>query len=106
MKRCSSFGQEAVNASTMDNVQPVMDPIKIVKNSEAVMGAFTSLFHTVENRRSWIAAPLRAMKTLCWNCRGLGSPRVVRNIKDVIGSCCPEIVGLIETKYREEELKN
>lgn len=38
------------------------------------------------------------MKILSWNCRGLGSPRAIRSLKDVITSSSPSIVGLKETK--------
>lgn len=38
------------------------------------------------------------MKMLCWNCRGLSSPRAVRSLKDAITSNSPAIVGLMETK--------
>lgn len=38
------------------------------------------------------------MKIPSGNCRGMGSPRAVRSLKDVISSSSPDIVGLIETK--------
>ncbi|KAL9680031.1 hypothetical protein QQ045_017904 [Rhodiola kirilowii] len=43
-------------------------------------------------------APPGAMKTLCWNCRGLGQPRTVRSLADLVRCYKPQVVGLIETK--------
>ncbi|CAM8947828.1 unnamed protein product [Rhodiola kirilowii] len=38
------------------------------------------------------------MKSLCWNCRGLGQPRTVRSLADLVRCYKPQVVGLIETK--------
>ncbi|CAM8883204.1 unnamed protein product [Rhodiola kirilowii] len=38
------------------------------------------------------------MKTLCWNCRGLGGSRTVRSLMEAIREHKPQIVCLIETK--------
>ncbi|CAM8948837.1 unnamed protein product [Rhodiola kirilowii] len=38
------------------------------------------------------------MKVLSWNCRGVGNPRTVRAISDLVRSIGPQVVGLIETK--------
>ncbi|CAM9002471.1 unnamed protein product [Rhodiola kirilowii] len=38
------------------------------------------------------------MKILSWNCRGLGRPRAVRALKDVLSVHHPQIVCLLETK--------
>ncbi|CAM8933405.1 unnamed protein product [Rhodiola kirilowii] len=38
------------------------------------------------------------MKTLCWNCRGLGHPRTVRCLTELVRFHKPQVVGLIETK--------
>ncbi|CAM8911363.1 unnamed protein product [Rhodiola kirilowii] len=38
------------------------------------------------------------MRCIGWNCRGLGGPRAVRALKDVLKECQPQLVGLIETK--------
>lgn len=46
------------------------------------------------------------MKILVWNCRGLASPRAVRSLKDVLSSCKPDIVGLIETKLSSRRCKD
>ncbi|CAM9000522.1 unnamed protein product [Rhodiola kirilowii] len=40
------------------------------------------------------------MSILCWNCRGLGKPSAVRELKNVIMSHSSQIVGLIETKRK------
>ncbi|KAL9659220.1 hypothetical protein QQ045_018698 [Rhodiola kirilowii] len=38
------------------------------------------------------------MKMLVWNCRGLGNPRAVRALAEVVRVNSPQVVGLIETK--------
>lgn len=38
------------------------------------------------------------MSTICWNCRGLGNPRTVREIKVLAAQKKPEFICLIETK--------
>ncbi|CAM8880259.1 unnamed protein product [Rhodiola kirilowii] len=38
------------------------------------------------------------MKLVCWNCRGVGGPRAVRSICDVVNTHRPSILGLLETK--------
>ncbi|CAM8910773.1 unnamed protein product [Rhodiola kirilowii] len=38
------------------------------------------------------------MKLLSWNCRGVGGPRAVRSLCDVVRPHRPSILGLIETK--------
>ncbi|CAM8993770.1 unnamed protein product [Rhodiola kirilowii] len=38
------------------------------------------------------------MKCVSWNCRGVGGPRAVRAISDVVNTHRPSILGLIETK--------
>lgn len=37
------------------------------------------------------------MSCLSWNCRGLGSPRTVRALKDLLRTCKPSFVFLMET---------
>ncbi|KAL9666377.1 hypothetical protein QQ045_000707 [Rhodiola kirilowii] len=43
------------------------------------------------------------MKFFSWNCRGLGSPRSVRSLRDVVRAFNPQIVCLLETKKRSSE---
>ena len=38
------------------------------------------------------------MKCLSWNCRGLGNPRTVRQLLDIVSRFKPEIVFLMEVK--------
>ncbi|CAM8993812.1 unnamed protein product [Rhodiola kirilowii] len=38
------------------------------------------------------------MRMLSWNCRGVGGPRAIHSLCDVVRSHRPSIVGLIETK--------
>lgn len=43
------------------------------------------------------------MRTLSWNCHGLGAPRVVRACKKVIRSRHPNVVFLMESKLKVRE---
>lgn len=45
------------------------------------------------------------MKTLCWNTRGLGNPRSVRVLYDIIRHEDPNMVFPIETKLVTRKLK-
>ena len=38
------------------------------------------------------------MNFLVWNCRGLGQPRAIQALKDLIRSNKPKLIFLIETK--------
>ncbi|XP_031101919.1 uncharacterized protein LOC116005823 [Ipomoea triloba] len=42
------------------------------------------------------------MSTLSWNCRGLGNPRTVREVVDLVSRKKPEFVFLMETKVNRE----
>ncbi|VFQ64830.1 unnamed protein product [Cuscuta campestris] len=42
------------------------------------------------------------MSTLSWNCRGLGNPRTVREVVDLVSSKKPDFVFLMETKVNRE----
>lgn len=44
------------------------------------------------------------MNLMCWNCRGLGSPRAVRALIKLTKSKCPKLVFLMETKLKVHEL--
>ncbi|CAM8942715.1 unnamed protein product [Rhodiola kirilowii] len=44
------------------------------------------------------------MNTLCWNCRGMGQPRTVRSLAELVRSNKPQVVGLIETKLEGERI--
>ena len=47
------------------------------------------------------------MKTLCWNCRGIGDPATVRELHDLVEACAPMVLCIVETqiaKYRVEGL--
>src|SRR4051812_31146705 len=45
------------------------------------------------------------MKTLSWNCRGLGSPRAVRALLRLIRLKNPSIVFLMETRLKSDEVQ-
>ncbi|XP_019197195.1 PREDICTED: uncharacterized protein LOC109191078 [Ipomoea nil] len=42
------------------------------------------------------------MSTLSWNCRGLGNPRTVREIEDMVSCKKPDFVFLMETKVSRD----
>lgn len=50
-------------------------------------------------------APPGAMKTLCWNCHGLGSPRTVRALKRLVKNSSPHLIFLQETLLKQHELE-
>jgi exonuclease III len=45
------------------------------------------------------------MSILCWNCRGLGNPRTVRDLCRLVKEKKPNLVFLIETKLRTDKLE-
>jgi hypothetical protein len=45
------------------------------------------------------------MSILCWNCRGLGNPRAVRDLCRLVKDKKPNLVFLIETKLRTAKLE-
>jgi hypothetical protein len=46
------------------------------------------------------------MKTLSWNCRGLGNPRAVRALSRLIRLENPQVVFLMETRLKISEIVN
>ncbi|KAK5775494.1 hypothetical protein PVK06_043390 [Gossypium arboreum] len=38
------------------------------------------------------------MKIICWNCRGVGNPATVRDLKQLLVAIDPDIIFLCETK--------
>jgi exonuclease III len=46
------------------------------------------------------------MKILSWNCRGLGNPRAVRALLRLIKLENPQLVFLMETRLKSEEMEN
>jgi exonuclease III len=44
------------------------------------------------------------MNVICWNCRGLGNPRTVRNLYRMIREKKPNVVFLMETKLRSNKM--
>ena len=45
------------------------------------------------------------MNSLGWNCRGLGNPRLVRALHDLVQCWGPKIVFLLETKVRKNRME-
>jgi exonuclease III len=43
------------------------------------------------------------MKILSWNCRGLGKPSAVRDLKQIIKAHQPDIIFLSETKFQSSD---
>uniref|UniRef100_A0A7N2KXV8 DUF4283 domain-containing protein n=1 Tax=Quercus lobata TaxID=97700 RepID=A0A7N2KXV8_QUELO len=52
-----------------------------------------------------IVAPPRAMMALCWNCRGLGTPRSVGALHNLVQRWDPEVIFLMETKKKIAGMK-
>ncbi|KAA3485417.1 reverse transcriptase [Gossypium australe] len=46
------------------------------------------------------------MKTICWNVRGLGSPRAVRRLRYLCKQQNPHIVFLMETKLNQKRMES
>ena len=46
------------------------------------------------------------MSLLCLNCRGLGKPRAVDNLRLIIEDCKPSLVFLSETKLSVTEMRD
>ena len=41
------------------------------------------------------------MKILCWNCRGIGDPATVRELRDLVEISSPSILCLVETQLQK-----
>ncbi|KAH1072554.1 hypothetical protein J1N35_024882 [Gossypium stocksii] len=46
----------------------------------------------------WQSTPPRAIKVFCWNCRRIGNPTTIRELKQLLVANDPDIVFLCETK--------
>ena len=46
------------------------------------------------------------MKTIAWNCRGVGNSRTVRDLAALVQRYNPKLVFLSETRQSEERIKN
>lgn len=44
------------------------------------------------------------MSCISWNCRGLGNPRAIRSLKDLVRSFSPRLLFLMETKLSEKRV--
>ncbi|MBA0598014.1 hypothetical protein Gorai_007794, partial [Gossypium raimondii] len=92
------MAKEKLNRDVMYRVLKLlwftMDEFSFVALNEDVI---LVKFENIEGG-GWRPAPPRAMKLLCWNCRGLGNPMTVRELKQLIIANNPDIVFLCETK--------
>lgn len=52
-----------------------------------------------------MGAPPGPMKTLCWNCRGIGDPATVRELRDLVELCSPSILCLVETQLPKSRVE-
>ncbi|KAK6132366.1 hypothetical protein DH2020_033887 [Rehmannia glutinosa] len=46
------------------------------------------------------------MSIICWNCRGLGNPRTIQELRNTIRSKSPQLVFLCETKCNSPVIEN
>ena len=45
------------------------------------------------------------MKLLCWNCRGIGDPATVRELRDLVEISSPAILCLVETQLQKSRVE-
>ena len=45
------------------------------------------------------------MRTLCWNCRGIGDPVTVRELRELIQECAPSVVCIVETQLLKQRVE-
>ncbi|KAL9690404.1 hypothetical protein QQ045_010802 [Rhodiola kirilowii] len=45
------------------------------------------------------------MTILSWNCRGMGNPRTIRELRSLIRATNPQVIGLIETKADKKKME-
>ncbi|XP_073358249.1 uncharacterized protein [Aegilops tauschii subsp. strangulata] len=45
------------------------------------------------------------MRTLCWNCRGIGDPATVRELCELIRECAPSVVYIVETQLSKRRVE-
>ncbi|MFQ6636763.1 hypothetical protein Gotur_014105 [Gossypium turneri] len=77
-----SYEEESLSISPMDRRNQ-----KTIRDG---MGRFKS------KRKRQRALP-RAMKIFSWNCRGVGNPVIVRELKQLLVANCPDVIFLCET---------
>ncbi|KAA8517928.1 hypothetical protein F0562_015384 [Nyssa sinensis] len=68
----------------------------------------TTVEGSSQNPHVSVAVPPRTMKLISWNCRGLGNPRAIRALHDLVKREAPILIFLLETKIparRFDELK-
>ena len=45
------------------------------------------------------------MNALCWNCWGIGNPRIVYMLRDYVRRWTPYLVFLVETKVKHKHME-
>ena len=45
------------------------------------------------------------MRTLCWNCRGIGDPATVRKLRDLVEASAPLILCIVETQLAKDRVE-
>ena len=45
------------------------------------------------------------MRTMCWNCRGIGNPATVRELRDLVEASAPSVLCIVETQIAKNRVE-
>ena len=45
------------------------------------------------------------MRTLCWNCRGIGDPATVHELRALVEDCAPSVLCIVETQIAKNQVE-
>ena len=71
----------------------------------ACMRADTYTISKLRHGGYWFTGPPRNMSAISWNCRGMGNPRTVCTLKDLVSRYKPNFVFLMEVKVNREKVE-